>query len=94
MCSVLYTGPFSLKKRMLVYYVIPTAMVALLIGPITPGTTPGSMNGFVEGVLILIPVVYVFFVCLVVLIDSMIIWICRAFSHFLTKADGHRPPLH
>jgi len=83
-----------MKKRIFVFYVIPTVLMALLIGPVTPGMPGVNMNGFVEGTLMLIPVVYVFFVCLVVLIDSITLWIGRIFRYFLAKTDGHRPPLH
>ena len=93
-CSVLYTGPYSVTKRIVIYFLIPTAILVLAIGPIYPGTTRGGGNDLVEGILMLIPVAYVFFLCVAVLIDSMIIWIGRIFSYFLkTKSDGHRPPL-
>jgi membrane protein DedA with SNARE-associated domain len=91
MCLALYTGPFSLTKKILIYFGIPTAVVAMLIGPITPGTSPINTGGFVEGTLMLIPVAYVLSLCLVVLIDSMIVWIGRVFRHFQNKSDGHRP---
>jgi hypothetical protein len=81
-------------KKIFIYFVIPSAMTTLLIGGLRPGNPSVNLNGFVEGVVLLTPVVYVLSLCLVLLFSWVIAWISRTFGSFRAKSGGHRPPLH